>query len=100
MIPIACDLSKLTEHQREREKTLLAWFKAETHSASETNEGFIFTLDADPDTFSTLGEFMALERLCCPFLSFRLEVSSEPTARLHVFGEGDAKKIIAAEFLQ
>jgi hypothetical protein len=98
-IPVACDLSQLTFEQREREKSLLGWFRSHATNPTETEEGFTCTFDASSETLIALGELMALERLCCPFLSFRLEVSAASSATLHLLGRGAAREIIAKEFI-
>ena len=97
--PFACDLSRLSDGQRAREKVLLAGFKTLCERHEETDLGFRFFVSADPEVLSAIGEFLALERLCCPFLEFHLEVSSADLAALHIFGRPGAKAVIAAEFL-
>ena len=74
-------------------------FKTLCERHEETELGFRFFVNADPEVLSTMGEFLALERLCCPFLEFHLEVSSSDLAALHIFGRPGAKAIIAAGFL-
>ena len=37
-------------------------------------EGYAFCLPVEPNTLRKTVEFISLERLCCPFLSFALEV--------------------------
>jgi hypothetical protein len=97
--PFACDLSRLSAAQRVREKVLLAEFKTLCERREETELGFRFFVRADPEVLTAMGEFLALERLCCPFLEFHLEVSSKSLAALHIFGREGAKPIIAAEFI-
>jgi hypothetical protein len=49
-------------------------------AASEIRElpdGYAFRLAADAGTLVTAAEFVSLERLCCPFLGFALEVEPE-----------------------
>ncbi len=94
--PIACDLSKLDDTARRREQQLLARFRSVLVLMSETESGFKFSLPADPETLSDLGEFLALERLCCPFLSFQLQVSAEEQADLEISGPPGAKEFLTA----
>jgi hypothetical protein len=96
-LPIACDLSRLDEAQRAREKELLARFRRQLVKESETDRGVWFSVAADPETLSSLGELLGLERLCCPFLTFQLEVSAD-SCRLYISGQAAAKDLILAEF--
>ncbi len=43
----------------------------------ELGEGYRFRLDHDPQTIVKAAEFISLEKLCCPFLNFALEVEAE-----------------------
>jgi hypothetical protein len=43
---------------------------------------------------------LGLERLCCPFLTFRLEVTREESCRLYISGSPGAKAVILAEFAE
>ncbi len=99
-VPFACDLSRLSAGQRAREKVLLQEFKILCEHHEETGLGWRFYVNADPEVLSTMGEFLALERLCCPFLEFHLEVSAAPLAAVHIFGREGAKAVIAAEFME
>jgi hypothetical protein len=97
MSVIACDLSKLDDAARRREQQLLREFVTMVRQMPvvETENGFRFTVAADPGSLSRLGEFIALERLCCPFLTFSLEVADDG-ATLHVFGPQGAKAFLAS----
>ncbi len=46
----------------------------ETH---ELSDGYQFRFDSEPDVIRRLAEFIALEKLCCPFLSFVIEIEAE-----------------------
>jgi len=97
--PFACDLSRLSPAQRERERVLLGGFKRGFVRAEESEAGWKFHLPASPESLRDLGELLALERLCCPFLEFHLEVGPAELAVVHVFGRDGAKPVIAAEFM-
>ncbi len=97
-LPIACDLARFSAGQRRREQELLASFRRRLVRESETEDGVWFALAAEPAELAELGELLGLERLCCPFLTFRLEVTREETARLHISGPLGAKALILTEF--
>jgi hypothetical protein len=99
-IPIACNLSRLSGDQRKREQELLAEFRKRWGKEAETDDGVWFSGAAQPEELASLGELLGLERLCCPFLTFRLEVTQEESCRLHVSGPPGAKDLILAEFVE
>ena len=43
----------------------------------ELTDGYEFRLADDPHTITRLAEFISLERLCCPFLNFALDIKPE-----------------------
>lgn len=97
-IPIACDLSRLSETQRRREQELLQKFRSRWVREGETDDGVWLSLPADPAGLAELGELLGLERLCCPFLKFQLEVTREEHCRLHIAGPPGARDFVLMEF--
>jgi hypothetical protein len=64
----------------------------------ELNDGFAFRLNDSPDLLAKLAEFIALERLCCPFFGFTIEVEPEGGAVwLKLTGREGVKPFIQAE---
>ena len=96
-IPIACDLTKLSGEQREREQALLARFRM-TARRKGSGENLEFSLPADPHTLAEMGEFLGLERLCCPFLTFDLRIDAAGEARLTISGPPGASEFVTSEF--
>jgi hypothetical protein len=97
---IVCELGALSPEERRREQTLLSKFRTSFTNVTETGNGFRVTVSAEPTTLSELGEFLAYERRCCPFLTF--EVVVEPQrgpVTLHVFGGPGSKEFTKAIFL-
>lgn len=43
----------------------------------EVADGYEFRLADDPSAITTAAEFISLEKLCCPFLHFALEIKPE-----------------------
>jgi hypothetical protein len=99
-LPVACDLLRLNDDQRKREQELLRKLRKQWVRESETEEGIWFSLGADPGVLTDLGELLGLERLCCPFLTFRLEVTRDERCRLYVRGPAGAKDFILGEFTE
>lgn len=62
----------------------------------ESGEGFSFHLPAD--AYDTVTQFVARERLCCPFLKFVVVVAPERgSLELRLSGPVGAKDFIRAE---
>lgn len=74
--PIACDMSVLSPEQREthlvESQELFSYLKEKR----ELSNGYEFRLGG-PDAIVKASEFVSLERLCCPFLGFALEIEPE-----------------------
>jgi arsenate reductase len=63
-------------------------------------DGYAYILLADTSTCVQAMEFVTMERHCCPFLSFRLEIPSEDgPLTLSLIGPEGAKELLA-DFLQ
>jgi hypothetical protein len=99
-LPIACNLLRLNADQRKREQELLRKLRKQWTRESETEDGVWFSLGADPGVLADLGELLGLERLCCPFLTFHLEVTRDESCRLYVRGPSGAKDFILGEFTE
>lgn len=96
--PVACDLGRLDDGDRRRERELLAWFRAAQLSARREVGAVRYALTADARTLAAVGELLGYERLCCPFLEFRLEVGRGKRARLTIAGGEAALDLVLAEF--
>ncbi len=97
--PIACRLDALSGPERDREARLLMEFRTALRPIRETEHGFVFEAPSDPETLARLGEFIGLERLCCPFLTFELSAPSERRAvTLHISGQAGAKQFLSSLF--
>ena len=98
-LPIACDLAALSVEQRSNERELLAAFRAAAGVPEETDTGFRFPLPEDVALLTRLGEFLALERLCCPFLNFELLIpAGRQAVSLHIYGDPAVKSFVRSTF--
>jgi hypothetical protein len=75
--PLACDLTALDPAQRERRGALAARLTAAREEVRELPDGYAFRFASDPSTCLAVMEFVTLERRCCPFLDFVLDVERE-----------------------
>jgi hypothetical protein len=96
--PIACNLSVFTKAQRTRHLELIAMLKSQVQELREQPDGYSFRYPAE--TIARLGEFTALESLCCPFIDFQLELEPQPggPAWLRLLGRSEVKDFIRVEF--
>lgn len=75
--PIVCDLSVLTDRERQRIEGLARARFAEADVLRALPDGYRIGFgDASTELITDLAEFLALDRLCCPFL--RHALVSEP----------------------
>lgn len=93
----ACRLGALTTQERAQQKELTATLKRATARVTEDAEGYTFHYAASLGP-STVMAWVEIERKCCPFLRFTLEMPQEggPT-RLRVWGVKGVKAFVAAE---
>ncbi|HKR21728.1 MAG TPA: hypothetical protein VJS17_03995 [Pyrinomonadaceae bacterium] len=74
--PIACDMSVLSPEQRETHLSTSRDLFLSLTEIRELSNGYEFRLDGS-DVIVKIAEFISLEKLCCPFLNFTLEVEAE-----------------------
>jgi hypothetical protein len=97
-VPVACNWAALTAEQRERQRSLYRRLREDVREVRELDDGYAFRHSPDRVMLLTVAEFVAYERLCCPFFEFR--VSVEPDGGpvwLRITGEGKAKQVLEAE---
>ena len=98
-LPIACDPAAIAAEARETH--LSAAERLLRHDATEIKElsdGFAFRYTAEQ--YSQVTEFIANERLCCPFFTFTLEVTpARGPIWLRITGTDDIKTFIQSALL-
>lgn len=93
----ACDLGALTPEQRARQAELRARLERSTTRVKEDPEGYTFEYATDLAP-TTVAEWVDLERKCCPFLRFTVDVPEQSgPVQLHVRGAAGVKTFLAAE---
>ena len=95
--PIACDMSVLSPAQRDTHLTTSRALFLAAKEMHELSNGYEFRLDGS-DVIVKAAEFIALEKLCCPFLNFALEVEAESgSVSLRLTGREGVKAFIRDE---
>lgn len=94
---IACRLDALTPEEQTLQKELRARVERGTTRVLEDAEGFTFQYGADVAPAAVIA-WVELERKCCPFLRFTLDVPEEGgPSRLRVWGTPGVKAFLAAQ---
>src|SRR5262245_46494872 len=70
--PLVCNLSALDSEGRKRHKVVSEQMRAAVKEAQDLPDGCAFRFPAEQDTILLVSEYIARERLCCPFLKFEL----------------------------
>jgi hypothetical protein len=97
-VPVACDWSALTSEQQERQRALYRQLRVGVEEVRELEDGYAFRHSSDREVLLTVAEFVANERLCCPFFEFGITVErAGGPVWLRMTGAGDAKRILEAE---
>jgi len=96
--PIVCNLAAFTEDQEKRHRAVLAMLLAAKPAIEEIPGGIAFTFVSEPALCQAAMEFATLERLCCPFLTFRLELAPRGGPLMLTLTGPDGTKDILSDF--
>ena len=92
---IACDFTAMDDGQRERYRALRRRLGEDYHEARELEDGYAFRHSSGEGVLVALAEYVSLERLCCPFFDFAIEVGLGEVW-LRMTGPEGAKGILEA----
>ena len=96
--PLACVMDAIEPHKRESHITNAKALFNHVLEIAELPDGFAFRFANDEGVLLQLTEFTVLERLCCPFLHFVIEVEAEAGAVwFRLTGRPGVKPFIKAE---
>jgi hypothetical protein len=99
--PFACDMSAIAADQRSAHLATINKLFTAVESLRELPNGYSFRLPNRSDILFTAAEFIALERLCCPFFGFGLDIECEGGAIwLSLTGREGVKPFIMAEIAE
>ena len=97
--PVACNLGAFSAAERERHAALLRRLGERMLETRELPDGYAYRFAPEPGTIAELGEWVGLERACCPFLRFTLEVEPDDgPVWLRLTGSSQVKEFVAATF--
>ena len=97
--PLACNMDVFTPIQRDFHIQNTLQLAQAAHGVNKVENGYEFFFPNRTDLISKIAEFIAHERMCCPFLKFTLRVSSNsgPVSLLLTGPEG-TQEFLRAEF--
>lgn len=96
-VPIACSLDAIGPDELPRHREVTRTLFAAIVEKQERSDGFSYRLPAESDAILLAAEFVARERLCCPFYTFTLELKpASHSLWLHLTGEEGAKEVLQA----
>jgi hypothetical protein len=94
---IACDFTMMETEQRERYRALRPQLSKDLHEVRELEDGYAFRHSSEAEVLIALAEYVALERLCCPFFDFAIEVGRDGgEVWLKMTGGQEVKRILQA----
>ena len=97
-VPIACEWAALTAEQQQRQRVLYRQLGADVGEVRDLADGYAFRHSPDRAVLLAIAEFVANERLCCPFFEFRITVERDSgPVWFRITGEGEAKRVLKAE---
>jgi len=96
--PFACDMTAIAPEQRSAHLATIQRLFRSVQSKRELPNGYAFELSNESDVLMTAAQFISLERLCCPFFGFGLEIEREGGSLwLSLTGRNGVKPFIVAE---
>lgn len=96
--PLICDLSAVDSVQRAHHQVNTTQLFASVAEIEELPDGYAFRLPAESATILQVAEFITLERLCCPFFNFALELEKKGGPLwLKMTGREGVKQFLLAE---
>lgn len=96
--PFACVMDAIEPDKREQHLATAQHLFHAVNEIRELPDGYAFRLADESDIVLKVAEFISLERLCCPFFGFTVEVEPEGGAVwLRLTGREGVKPFIRAE---
>ena len=95
--PIACNIEAIPAADRPRYRSLRDLVFQLVEHVAENPDGYALRLRNESDTPARLAEWIALERLCCPFLRFAITVDGGDRLGLSLSGDAGVKEFLRLE---
>jgi hypothetical protein len=97
--PFACDLRALTSAEREDQVHVASRLLESLLETRELADGYAFEFDSRRISFTEITRWIDLERRCCPFFDFHLELRrNNGPITVRLTGRDGVKAFIRTEF--
>lgn len=93
----ACNMDAFTSEQRDRHMALIEQHLLAADETTELPGGYQLRYDNGSQRYADLAEWISLERLCCPWIQFGLEIEGE-MVKLSLRAPDAARSVLAEEF--
>jgi hypothetical protein len=98
-MPLACNMNAFTREQREAHIRVTTQLVKAMLSVREIQNGYEFLFPNESQHITGIAEFIANERLCCPFLEFGLNIKpNNLSISLSLSGPVGTQEFLRAEF--
>lgn len=96
--PFACVMEAIEPDKRQQHIATAEYLFRSVNEIRELPNGYAFRLPNQSEILLKVAEFVSLERLCCPFFGFTLEIEPEGgPVWLELTGREGVKPFIRAE---
>jgi hypothetical protein len=96
--PLACDMTTIAAEQRPVHLAQSRKLFSQIEETRELADGYEFRFVDEANLVQRLADFVSLEKLCCPFLKFWIEVEAEcGPVWLRLTGREGVKEFIQEE---
>lgn len=96
--PFACNMSAIPSSERSQHLAAIEEVFGAVQEIRELPDGYAFRLPGETAWLMKVADFVARERLCCPFFGFALQIEPEGGALwLSLTGREGVKPFIQAE---
>jgi hypothetical protein len=96
--PLACDMTAIPAEQRPVHLAQSRELFSQIEETRELSDGYEFRFAGEQNVLQWLADFISLEKLCCPFLSFVIEIEAENgPVWLRLTGREGVKEFIREE---
>jgi hypothetical protein len=97
--PLACNLDAFTAAERPRYSELRKMIASAVIGRRELPDGIALQIATDRVTLANVAEWISMERKCCPFFDFRIEVAREAgPVWLSLSGRPGVKEFLSSVF--
>lgn len=97
--PFACNLKAFTPAERIRWRKLIEHVSSAVVVARELNDGYALRVNASQASLGEVAEWVDLERKCCPFFDFQVDVHGQDGSMwLSLKGREGVKDFIRMDF--